>query len=396
MFIQTDESPLNKKTEVTQDENSNANKINLNKALAAQLEGQRSHSQNSMAARKRNSRGLKTAASQRENLLVSGLLKQNGHVDSSDMMIPGRSSIIDRSHLNKSAAFGDRGSFERIGQNQCTNTIDIQDNATLIQAVVKAARRPTTSLTMKSKAAKRRLTYTSPDAAQSPKEFTQNRVEQQMKKLAEFKDEIIVTKDTKLLREPNLTSEQVALLAKDSKVYCQNMQAEFNPNRAPNSVLIKRKSIINKGVNGAVKIDPQRRLSIEMPKSHWVEVYDARSNKTGFVLRTCLKMKQEARKNVDFSKTQVNVKSRNQNNKTCRANILTTSDSLLTGVCVVQERIDTPSFLDTVFVPFQAQSVADVPFLSGPNTSAAVLFMLPYKSELTAIAERLDATEHWY
>ena len=76
-----------------------------------------------------------------------------------------------------------------------------------------------------------------------------------MKKLAEFKDEIIVTKDTKLLREPNLTSEQVALLAKDSKVYCQNMQAEFNLNRAPNSVLIKRKSLINKGVTGPVKID---------------------------------------------------------------------------------------------------------------------------------------------
>lgn len=70
----------------------------------------------------------------------------------------------------------------------------------------------------------------------------------------------------------------------------------------------------------------------------------------------------------------------------------------MTGVTDVER--DTSSFMLATFVPFEALSVAEVPFFSGPAITSAILFNVPKNAELTAIAERFEKKDHleqhWY
>ena len=227
----------------------------------------------------------------------------------------------------------------------------------------------------------------SPKAARAPAEYLKERLQLQLDNMKGFVDEVKVKSDCKLFLEPSLNSAQIIILAKGQPVFCKNA-SEMRGQRAPLLSPTSNQS----GTSEMFKIQ-NRQLKISVPDEHWLEVYEPKSNTVGYALKQNLKAAPPAKKGVDFYRTSMVMK--REKDKIENDELLQLShDSTMTTASSGANLHQTSAYKH--FVPFKATAVKDVPFLSGPALSSAVLFELPYKAEVQVIAERLVKDELWY
>jgi len=209
-------------------------------------------------------------------------------------------------------------------------------------------------------------------AAQNPRLFNTKRLEQQQLYMKEFTEEVELSGDAKLFVHKALDSKSIVLLPLNSRVYCKKI------GQLPKSV--PKMKLKPASIGADSKID------MLLTNNHWLEVYDPRSNSTGWILRTNVRVPQA--KNVLAAPLAV------KKNASVKNSINLSIDGL-DSIYGTATKTKTQFSGILEFEPFKAKVLFEVPLLSGPSLSVPPLLTLPKGAEVFAICRR-NSTTTWY